>query len=171
MVSLTHLPLGPRIYASVNWVPIGSDNGLAPGETAPSHYLSKTDILLITPHETFQWKFIWNSRKWTCQRNGGHFVKGIINPSIILPISTYFSYIRSSGRADVIIKVENMRGNKGLPTSNPKRCTSCSALNSANQNNASYTWTSKRYTVGWRYNAIQYIMQLRKALQVRLRAD
>ena len=43
---LTHLPLAPHIYASVNWVCIGSDNGLSPVRRQAITW-TNTDLLSI----------------------------------------------------------------------------------------------------------------------------
>ena len=45
---LTHFPLLPHIYASVNWVSIGSDNGLSPSRRQAITW-TNADLLSIGP--------------------------------------------------------------------------------------------------------------------------
>ena len=78
--SFMHLPL---VYASMNWVSIGSDNGLSPGQHQTIIW-SNAGILSIraqTTHfnEILFWIQILSLKKcvWTCLRwNGDHFVQG-----------------------------------------------------------------------------------------------
>ena len=61
-----------RIYASVNWVSIGSDNGLSPmlGYCQLDHW-EQISMKFKSKYQTFHsWKCIWKYRL----RNGGHFV-------------------------------------------------------------------------------------------------
>ena len=61
-----------RIYASVNWVSIGSDNGLSPmlGYCQLDPW-EKISMKFKSKYQTFHsWKCIWKYRL----RNGGHFV-------------------------------------------------------------------------------------------------
>ena len=81
--SPTHLPLMLHIYASVNRVNIGSDNGLSPGW---HHAIIWTNaaILLIGPlgtnfSETWIEICVFQSNKWIskyCLWSGRHFVQG-----------------------------------------------------------------------------------------------
>ena len=82
-LNLTHLPMY-RIYASVNWVSIGSDNGLSPIQRQAIIWtyigllsieplwtnLSEISIKLLNSHAL---KRIWKHRL----RDGGHFVRGV----------------------------------------------------------------------------------------------
>ena len=46
--ALTHLPLVPNIYASMNWISIGSDNGLLPVQHQAITW-TNADLLSIGP--------------------------------------------------------------------------------------------------------------------------
>ena len=72
-----------RIYASVNWVGIGSDNGLSP-RRCQAIIWTNADILSIRTQRTYFNEILFQiqiyslrKRFWTCRlRNGGHFVQG-----------------------------------------------------------------------------------------------
>ena len=59
---LTHLPLVLHIYASVNWVSVGSGNGLSPIRRQAITWTNTG--LLSTPGNKFQWNL--NRHYSTC---------------------------------------------------------------------------------------------------------
>ena len=72
-----------RIYASLNWVIIGSNNGLSPGWRQAIIWTNAL-ILSIRPHGTYLNEILFKIQiyllkkcTWiSCLWNGGHFVQG-----------------------------------------------------------------------------------------------
>ena len=76
---LTHLPLVPHICVSVNWVSVGSDNGLSPVRHQAITW-TNGELWLIGPLWTkLQWNLDQNIKFFVHEKtlkDGGHFVQG-----------------------------------------------------------------------------------------------
>ena len=112
---LTHLPQVPHIYASVNWVSIGSGNGLAPEPMLP--------YCQLDPWEQLQWNSNRNMKKnnsskcvWMCRlRNGGHLVQGEMNQNVRCFIRQLFARCRFG----VVRSLWNLAGGLLITFSSP----------------------------------------------------
>ena len=71
------------IYASVNWVRIGSDNGLSPVQPAPSHYLNQCWVIV-------SWT-LRNKLQWNFNRNTKLFIYENVSENIICEMAAIFS--------------------------------------------------------------------------------